>query len=71
MGIDPVLMYFVLWQPARTAVKKLHASIPVMHMEAERLRNHASEVEMLRHRPAGCAGCGCAEVNDRKFCTAA
>jgi len=51
MGIDPRADVFVLWQPARTAVKKLHASIPVMHMEAERLRNHASEVEMLRHRP--------------------
>jgi general secretion pathway protein M len=49
--LTPVLVYFLLWQPAHTAVKKLHASVPVMYMEAERLRNHASEVEMLRHRP--------------------
>jgi len=51
MVLTPVLMYFVLWQPAHSAVRKLHASVPVMYMEAERLRNHASEVEMLRHRP--------------------
>lgn len=50
-AITPVLLYFVLWQPAHTAVKKLHVSVPFMYMEAERLRNHASEVEMLRHRP--------------------
>jgi general secretion pathway protein M len=47
----PVLVYFVLWLPAHNAVQKLRVSVPVMHMEAERLRNQAGEVEMLRHRP--------------------
>ena len=49
--LTPVLLYFVLWQPAHNAVQKLHVSVPGMYMSAERLRNHASEVEMLRHRP--------------------
>lgn len=50
-ALAPVLIYFVLWQPARLAVKKLHASVPVMHMEAERLQIQAGEVERLRHFP--------------------
>jgi type II secretory pathway component PulM len=50
-ALAPVLVYFILWQPAHTAVQKLHASVPVMSMEVERLRNQAGEVEMLRHRP--------------------
>lgn len=49
--LAPVLVYFVLWQPAHTAVQKLRASVPVTYIEAERLRTQASEVEMLRHRP--------------------
>ena len=49
--LTPVLLYFVLWQPAHNAVQKLHVSVPAMYMADERLRNHASEVEMLRHRP--------------------
>jgi general secretion pathway protein M len=50
-ALAPVLVYFVLWQPAHNAVQKLHVSVPAMYMADERLRNHASEVEMLRHRP--------------------
>lgn len=50
-ALAPVLVYFVLWQPAHNAVQKLHLSVPVMYMEAERLRTQAGEVEMLRHRP--------------------
>ena len=49
--LTPVLLYFVLWQPAHNAVQKLHVSVPAMYMADERLRSHASEVEMLRHRP--------------------
>jgi len=49
--ITPVLVYFVLWQPAHTDVQKLHASIPVLSVDAERLRNQAIEVERLRHSP--------------------
>jgi len=50
-ALIPVLIYFVLWQPAHLAVKKLRVSVPLMHMEAERLHTQAGEVEMLRHRP--------------------
>jgi len=50
-GLTPLLLYFVLWQPAHVAVAKLRASVPVLHMQAERLRTQAGEVEMLRHRP--------------------
>lgn len=50
-GLLPVLIYLVLWQPARTAVKKLHVGVPAMHMQTERLRSQSSEVEMLRRRP--------------------
>lgn len=47
----PVLLYFVLWQPAHLAVRKLRASVPALYIQAERLRNQADEVELLRHRP--------------------
>lgn len=50
-ALTPVLVYVVLWQPAYQAVQKLQVTVPVMHMEAERLRVQAGEVEMLRHRP--------------------
>lgn len=49
--VAPVVGYFILWQPAHTAVQKLRASMPVTYMEAERLRTQAAEVELLRHRP--------------------
>jgi general secretion pathway protein M len=49
--LAPVLVYFILWQPAHNAVQKLHVSVPLVYMEAERIRIHASEVEMLHHRP--------------------
>lgn len=50
-ALTPVLIYFILWQPAHNAVQKLRVSVSVAHLEAERLRTHAAEVEMLRHRP--------------------
>lgn len=50
-ALAPVVMYFILWQPAHTAVQKLHVNVPVMAMEVERLRSQADEIEMLRHRP--------------------
>lgn len=49
--LAPVLAYFTLWQPAHNAVKKMQIGVPVMYIEAERMRTQASEVEMLRHRP--------------------
>lgn len=50
-ALTPVLLYVALWQPAHNAVRKLHAIVPAMHVEAERLRIQAGEVEMLRHHP--------------------
>ena len=47
----PLLGYFVLWQPAHTAVQKLNFSMPLMNMQADRLQKQADEVELLRHRP--------------------
>lgn len=47
----PLLLYFVLWQPAHTAVSKLHLSVPVQAMEAVRMKLQADEVEKLRHSP--------------------
>ena len=49
--LAPVLLYFILWQPAHTAVQKLHVTVPQAYMDAERLRTQADEVELLRHRP--------------------
>jgi general secretion pathway protein M len=48
--LTPLLLYLLLWQPAHSAVSKLQRSVPLLNMEAERLRNQAEEVEMLRHR---------------------
>ena len=50
-GLLPLLVYFVLWQPAHSGVAKLQAKVPLMNMQAEKLRNQSEEVEMLRHRP--------------------
>lgn len=47
----PVLVYLALWQPAHKAVQRLKENVPVLHMQAEKLRIQAGEVEMLRHRP--------------------
>jgi len=49
--LSPLLAYFLLWQPAHTANKKLRASIPTMRAQAAHLHTQAEEVEMLRHRP--------------------
>jgi type II secretory pathway component PulM len=45
------LAYVALWQPAHNAVKKMQLSVPVMYVEAERVRAQAGEIEMLRHGP--------------------
>ena len=49
--LSPLLAYFLLWQPAHIADKKLRAAIPAMRVQAARLHTQAEEVEMLRHRP--------------------
>lgn len=47
----PVLGYWLLWQPANTAVQKLRISVPQMSIQADRLKSQAAEVELLRHSP--------------------
>ncbi|MES1981046.1 MAG: type II secretion system protein M [Pseudomonadota bacterium] len=49
--IAPIAAYWLLWQPAHTAVAKLNTSLPVMRAQAEQLRVQAAEVAALRHRP--------------------
>jgi type II secretory pathway component PulM len=49
--LTPLLVYFILWQPARSGIQKLQASVPVMNIQLEKLHTDAGEVEMLRHRP--------------------
>ena len=47
----PLIAYWLLWQPAHTARKKLHATVPIMRVQAERLRDQTTEVARLRHAP--------------------
>lgn len=47
----PLFAYMMLWQPAHSAVKKLHASVPAMRAQAARLTAQANEVARLRHLP--------------------
>lgn len=49
--LSPLLAYFLLWQPAHNANARLRTTVPAMRVQAERLRTHVAEVEMLRHRP--------------------
>jgi len=47
----PLLTYLLLWQPAHTAVEKLHLTLPVMRAQALQLQAQAAEVARLRHLP--------------------
>ena len=47
----PLVFYFLLWQPAHQAVAKLKVSLPVLQAQALRLKENATEVAALRHRP--------------------
>lgn len=47
----PLLTYLLLWQPARTAVEKLHLNLPIMRTQALQLQAQAAEVARLRHLP--------------------
>lgn len=51
LALSPLLAYFLLWQPAHAANKKLRADIPAMRTQAVHLRTQMAEVEMLRHHP--------------------
>ncbi|MEQ1812934.1 MAG: type II secretion system protein M [Candidatus Nitrotoga sp.] len=47
----PLLAYFLLWQPARTAVEKLQINLPTMRAQALQLQAQTAEVARLRHLP--------------------
>lgn len=47
----PIFAYLLLWQPAHTALNKLHASVPAMRIQAAQLAVQATEVARLRHLP--------------------
>lgn len=47
----PLLGYFIFWQPAHDAVKKLHHNLPQLHIQTEQIRQAAVKVEEMRHRP--------------------
>lgn len=49
--LSPLLAYFLLWQPAHVANRKLRAGIPTMRAQAAHLHTQMTEVEMLRHSP--------------------
>ena len=49
--LSPLLVYYLLWQPAHVANAKLRASIPTMRAQAAHLRAQAIEAETVRHQP--------------------
>ena len=51
LALSPLLVYFLLWQPAHVASAKLRASVPAMRAQAAHLRTQAVEAETLRHHP--------------------
>ena len=46
----PVMLYFMLWTPAHSAVKKLRNQLPVLALQADRLQAQAADIDALRHR---------------------
>ena len=49
--LSPLLVYYLLWQPAHVANAKLRASVPAMRAQAAHLRAQAVEAETVRHQP--------------------
>ncbi len=47
----PLLLYFLLWQPAHEATQKLRSSLPILRLQAEQMHQAANLVTDLRHRP--------------------
>lgn len=46
----PVLAYAVLWQPAHSAVSKLHQSLPPLRAQLVQMRAQSDEVQTLRQQ---------------------
>ncbi len=49
--ITPLVVYFLLWQPAQQAVGRLSSTLPELRIQAESMRGAARDVEEMRHRP--------------------
>jgi general secretion pathway protein M len=49
--LAPLLVYFALWQPAHSAVKKMQPMVASLRIQADRLHAQAVEIEKLRHLP--------------------
>lgn len=47
----PLLVYFLLWQPAHDAVGKLHEKLPQLRLQTGQMRKAGTQVEEIRHRP--------------------
>lgn len=48
--LAPVVVYFLLWQPAHDAVAKLNKSLPTLRMQATVVKRQAAEVGALKQR---------------------
>jgi len=47
----PLLIYFLLWQPAHQAVGKLQQILPQLRIQTEQMRHAGTQVGEIRHRP--------------------
>lgn len=46
----PMLVYFLLWQPAHTAISRLNKILPTLRMQDALLKRQATEASLLRQR---------------------
>ena len=49
--LTPLLVFFLLWQPAHNAVEKLRPGVATLRLQAAKVQAQASVVEQLRHHP--------------------
>ena len=47
----PLLVYFVLWQPAHDAVAHLHESLPKLRVQVLQMNKASAQIATLRHHP--------------------
>ncbi len=46
----PILSYFLLWQPAHSALDKLHKGLPLLRSQLAQMKVRSDEVQVLRQR---------------------
>ncbi len=51
--VTPLLVYFLLWQPAHDAVAQLHARLPVLRVQVQQMNTASGQIASLRHHPQG------------------